>query len=69
MIALDDLYRNYKDRIEGFIRHMVRDAALAQDLTQETFIHAQKGLKDFRGTPPPLPLLLYKPYACGEYKR
>jgi len=49
MTQLDDLYRNYKGRIESFIRHMVRDAVLAQDLTQETFIHAQKGLKDFRG--------------------
>ena len=49
MIQLDELYRDYKDRIEGFIRRMVRDTALAQDLTQETFIRAQKGLKDFRG--------------------
>jgi len=46
---LEELYRDYKDRIEGFIRRMVRDTALAQDLTQETFIRAQKGLKDFRG--------------------
>jgi RNA polymerase sigma-70 factor (ECF subfamily) len=49
MIKLEELYRDYKDRIEGFIRRMVRDTALAQDLTQETFIRAQKGLKDFRG--------------------
>jgi RNA polymerase sigma-70 factor (ECF subfamily) len=54
MIQFDDLYRDYKDRIEGFIRNMVRDAVLAQDLTQETFIHAQKGLKDFRGESNPL---------------
>jgi RNA polymerase sigma-70 factor (ECF subfamily) len=33
---------------------MVRDTALAQDLTQETFIRAQKGLKDFRGESSPL---------------
>jgi len=49
MIEFDNLYTQYKDRIEGFIRRMVRDTALAQDLTQETFIRAQKGLKDFRG--------------------
>jgi RNA polymerase sigma-70 factor (ECF subfamily) len=54
MISLDDLYRTYKDRIEGFIRHMVRDAALAQDLAQETFVHAQRGLRDFRGEASPL---------------
>ena len=54
MISLEDLYKTHKDRIEGFIRHMVRDAALAQDLTQETFIRAQKGLKDFRGESSPL---------------
>jgi len=53
MIQLEELYRDYKDRIEGFIRRMVRDAALAQDLTQETFIRAQKGLKDFRGEASP----------------
>ena len=54
MIQLDELYRDNKDRIEGFIRRMVRDRALAQDLTQETFIRAQKGLKDFRGESNPL---------------
>ena len=48
MIQLDELYRENKDRIEGFIRRMVRDEALAQDLTQETFIRAQRGLKNFR---------------------
>jgi len=54
MIQFDDLYKTHKDRIEGFIRRMVRDATLAQDLTQETFIRAQKGLKDFRGEANPL---------------
>jgi RNA polymerase sigma-70 factor (ECF subfamily) len=58
MFQLEELYRDYKDRIEGFIRRMVRDVALAQDLTQETFIRAQKGLKDFRGESSPL--------ACAE---
>ncbi|OGP71545.1 MAG: hypothetical protein A2W09_01295 [Deltaproteobacteria bacterium RBG_16_50_11] len=54
MIQFDDLYKTHKDRIEGFIRRMVRDATLAQDLTQETFIRAQKGLKEFRGEASPL---------------
>jgi RNA polymerase sigma-70 factor (ECF subfamily) len=54
MIQLEGLYLDYKDRIEGFIKRMVRDTALAQDLTQETFIRAQKGLKDFRGESSPL---------------
>ncbi len=54
MNQLDDLYRNHKGRIESFIRHMVRDSAQAQDLTQEVFIHAQRGLKDFRGESSPL---------------
>jgi len=54
MIQLEELFRDYNDRIEGFIRRMVRDVALAQDLTQETFIRAQKGLKDFRGESSPL---------------
>jgi len=54
MIELDELYRDNKDRIEGFIRRMVQDGALAQDLTQETFIRAQKGLRDFRGESSPL---------------
>jgi len=54
MMQLDELYNNYRGRIENFIRHMVRDSVQAEDLTQEVFMHAQRGLKDFRGEASPL---------------
>jgi hypothetical protein len=43
VIQFDDIYRNYKGRIESFVRDMVRDTALTQDLTQRPLFMSRKG--------------------------
>src|SRR2546426_6940980 len=42
--ALDVLYRTYKDRIYTFLLRMSGSAELADDLTQDTFIKADRAL-------------------------
>jgi RNA polymerase sigma factor (sigma-70 family) len=50
--ALDDaewekLREEYHDRVFGFLRRQVGDIDLAEDLTQETFLGAVRGIKRF----------------------
>lgn len=47
--AFDLLVLKYRRRIERLIARMVRDAALVEDLAQETFIRAYRALHQFRG--------------------
>jgi RNA polymerase sigma-70 factor (ECF subfamily) len=47
--AYELLVIKYQRRIERLIGRMVRDAALAQDIVQETFLRAWRGLHQFRG--------------------
>ncbi len=47
--AFEFLVEKYEGRIYRHLRKMVRDNQLAQDLLQETFLSAFKGLKGFSG--------------------
>jgi RNA polymerase sigma-70 factor, ECF subfamily len=56
-VLLDDdhhafaaLVRNHQSPIRGLLRQLTRgDAALADDLSQETFLRAYKNIRSFRG--------------------
>ena len=47
--AFEKLVEKYQGRIYRHLRKMVRDQSEAQDLLQETFLSAYKGLKGFAG--------------------
>lgn len=47
--AFDLLVIKYQRRVERLISRMVRDEALVEDIAQETFIRAYRGLHQFRG--------------------
>ena len=47
--AYELLVIKYQRRITRLAAHMVRDAELAQDIAQETFIRAWRALHQFRG--------------------
>ena len=47
--AFDLLVRKYQYRIYKFITRYVRDANLAFDITQETFLRAYRSIRSFRG--------------------
>lgn len=46
--AFEELVRGYQAQVWRFLRHMVGDAALAEDLTQETFIRMYRKMDGFR---------------------
>lgn len=49
--AFGQLVQRHQSAVRNFLRHLTRhDAALADDLAQETFIQAYRGLRNFRGT-------------------
>ena len=48
--AFAELVRNHQSPIRGLLRQLTRgDAALADDLGQETFLRAYKNIRSFRG--------------------
>jgi RNA polymerase sigma factor (sigma-70 family) len=48
--AFAELVRNHQSSVRGLLRHLTRtDVALADDLSQETFLRAYKNLRSFRG--------------------
>lgn len=47
--AFARLVAAHQDRIHGLIARLVRDAGLAEELTQDTFIRAYRALDRFRG--------------------
>ena len=47
--AFTQLVTIHKTRIFGLILKMVRNSEDGQDLSQETFVKAYRGLKDFKG--------------------
>ncbi len=47
--AFDTLYQRYARRVLGFAYQLTGDMAEAEDLTQETFIGAFRGMHAFRG--------------------
>src|ERR1700689_1471243 len=46
--AFERLYREHSGRVYGLCLRMTRDAQLAEDCTQDTFINAWKALKQFQ---------------------
>ena len=49
--AFDALVRIHQSRLRGFLRRLARgDAALADDLAQETFLEAWRKIAQFRGS-------------------
>jgi len=42
------LFEDYYPRLNGYIRSMVRDAAVADDLTQETFVRVHRKVESVR---------------------
>jgi len=47
--AIEELVLKYQKQIYAFIYRMINDIEEAKDLTQQTFIRAAEGLKNFRG--------------------
>ncbi len=47
--AFDRLYRDHVDRIYRFAQRLCRQVEDAQDLVQDTFLNAYRGLEQFRG--------------------
>jgi RNA polymerase sigma-70 factor (ECF subfamily) len=48
--AFAELVRNHQSTVRGLLRNLTRtDAALADDLAQETFLRAYKNIRSFRG--------------------
>jgi RNA polymerase sigma-70 factor (ECF subfamily) len=47
LAAFESLVRLYQQPIVRFLRHLVRDPALAEDLAQETFLRAYRRLDGF----------------------
>ncbi len=45
--AFGELYQRHVDRVYSYIAFRVRDTAVAEDLTQEVFLHALKALGGF----------------------
>jgi RNA polymerase sigma-70 factor (ECF subfamily) len=48
LVAFERLVRTYQPEVWRFLRHLVRDPGLAEDLTQETFIRVYRRLRTFR---------------------
>src|SRR2546427_2041252 len=47
--AFDALYHRYAGRIYSLLRRLTGSEPLAEDLTQETFLAAYRGLRTWRG--------------------
>ncbi len=46
--AFEELVRGYQSHVWRFLRHLLGDAALAEDVTQETFVRVYRKLTTFR---------------------
>lgn len=46
---IEEIYNEYFDLVYRYLCSISGDAILAEDLTQETFYHAMKGIRKFRG--------------------
>src|SRR5205823_873604 len=47
-VAFEELVRAYQAQVWRFLRHLLGDAALAEDVTQETFLRVFQRLQTFR---------------------
>lgn len=48
LVAFESLVRAYQPHLWRFLRHQLGDAALAEDVTQDTFLRAYQHLSTFR---------------------
>ena len=48
LVALEELVHAYQAQVWRFLRHLLGDAALAEDVTQETFLRVFQRLRTFR---------------------
>ena len=46
----DEIYQTYFEDVYRFILHLSGSVEIAEDITQETFVKAIKGIKKFDGT-------------------
>ena len=66
----DSLYRTHHSDIHRFVFHFVQDAALADELTQDTFLKAHEAWGSFRGDAPErIWLLRIARNICLDYLR
>lgn len=47
-VAFEELVRAYQSHVWRFLRHLLGDPALAEDITQETFVRVYRKLETFR---------------------
>jgi RNA polymerase sigma-70 factor (ECF subfamily) len=47
--SFSEVHDRHRERIFGYLHRMTRDLSLAEDLTQDTFLRASRGLPDFKG--------------------
>jgi RNA polymerase sigma-70 factor (ECF subfamily) len=47
--AFAEIHAGHRAKIQGYLYRMTRDSALAEELTQETFLRVSRGLPDFQG--------------------
>ncbi len=49
MLEIDSIYKEYFEDVFKYLRGLTADEVLAEELTQETFFKAMKGIDHFRG--------------------
>lgn len=47
--AFSRLVRHYQSRVRGYLARFVRDQDVVEDLAQDTFVRAYRGIGEFRG--------------------
>ena len=69
--AFGAIYQRHVDRVHGFIAFRVRDAALAEDLTQDVFLQAIRGLEgfDWRGSLAPWLMRIARNTVVDHWRR
>ncbi len=48
--AFESLVKRHQSKVRNWLRQLTGDPALADDLAQETFIHAWRGVRSFKGS-------------------
>ena len=47
--AFSRLVRHYQSRVRGYLARFIRDQDVVEDLAQDTFVRAYRGIAEFRG--------------------
>ncbi|MEA4815059.1 MAG: sigma factor [Oscillospiraceae bacterium] len=50
MLSMDEVYRTHAQTVYRYLLSLTRDAALAEELTQETFYQAVRSAERFDGS-------------------